>query len=165
MPKPKRIGTLEVNQDLAFQRREWVVQRIGWALMFLFVAAAAAGVFGAGAAGNAVAGEPGSELWVDYERFGRRGAPLLMRVHAVASSGELRLQLDRGYLEGVRVQSVTPEPASTESAGADLVYIFRATPGQEMAVTFDLHAEQLGSRTVRVQAGGRRIEFRQFIYP
>jgi len=165
MPERERVGSLEVHQDLAFQRREWRAQRVGWALMFVFVAAAGAGLFGAGAAGNAVAGQSGSELWVDYERFGRRGGPLLMRVHAVPASSALRLHLDRAYLEGVRVQSVTPEPASTESAGADLVYIFRVTPGQEMAVTFDLQAEQVGSRRARLQAGGRQIEFRQFIYP
>src|SRR5688572_20481984 len=92
MPEPERVGTLEVHQDMEFQQREWRVQKLGWILMFLFIAAAVAGAFGAGPVSNATAGEQGSAVWVDYERFGRRGGPLTLRIHARPAGSELRVQ-------------------------------------------------------------------------
>jgi hypothetical protein len=29
MVEPKRVGDLEVNQDPAYQRRDWAAQRVG----------------------------------------------------------------------------------------------------------------------------------------
>jgi hypothetical protein len=43
----KRIGDVEINQDLDFQRRCWTVQRIGWIVMAVLVLSALLGVFGA----------------------------------------------------------------------------------------------------------------------
>lgn len=166
MPELERVGSLEVHQDLDFQRREWLVQKIGWGFMFLFLAAAMTGFFGAGPASTSTAGDQGSALWVDYERFGRRGASITMRVHARPAAGEFKLLVDRGYMEAVRVQQITPEPASHEVSGAWLIYTFQAAePGAETAVTFELQGEQVGRLRARVQAEGQNIEFAQFIYP
>jgi len=38
-----------VGQDMAFQRQEWKVQRLGWVLLSIFLFLAALGVFGSGA--------------------------------------------------------------------------------------------------------------------
>ena len=65
-----RIGDLEVDEDLPFQRRAWVAQRIGWVLMALFVLAAAVGLLGAGPLSHARIDVPGL-MTLEYERFAR----------------------------------------------------------------------------------------------
>lgn len=166
MPELERVGTLEVHQDLDFQRREWRIQKLGWALMFLFLVAAVLGIFGTGPVSNATVGERDSAAWADYQRFGRRGAPLTLRVHVRPAATQFRVVLDRAYVETVRVQAVTPQPQSTQAAADHLIYIFEAAePGQATAVTFDLQADQIGLTSGRVQAEGRELGFVQFIYP
>jgi hypothetical protein len=43
-----RAGDLEVEQDLDFQQRTWALERAGWIVMLLIIAAALAGFFGGG---------------------------------------------------------------------------------------------------------------------
>ena len=60
----KRVGDLELNQDLAFQYREWAVQRGSRWVLAVFVIAAALGAFGGGPLTHARAGAPGSPVWI-----------------------------------------------------------------------------------------------------
>jgi hypothetical protein len=36
----KTIGDLEINEDIKFEKRQWMVERIGWIAMFSLVIAA-----------------------------------------------------------------------------------------------------------------------------
>ena len=167
MPELERVGSLEVHQDMDFQRREWRVQQFGWAAMLLFLVAAVAGLFGAGPISSATAGEEGSTIWVDYERFGRRGAPARLRVHAVPASQEFKLLIDRGYLEALKIESISPEPHSAEASGSWVVYTFRVAESGAgpTAVTFELQPDHIGRLQGRISAEGQTREFTQFIYP
>lgn len=166
MPELERVGSLEVHQDMDFQRREWRVQQFGWAVMLLFLVAAVAGLFGAGPISSSTTGEVNSALWVDYERFGRRGAPSRLRVHASPAAEEFKLLIDRGYLEALKVENISPEPQSAEATGQWVVYTFRvAEPGAPTAVTFEVQPDQIGPLRGRISAEGHTREFAQFIYP
>jgi hypothetical protein len=66
---------LQIDDDPAFQKKEWRVQRIGIALLALLVAAAAAGLTGMGGPLNdAEAGRRGDPVFVEFERVVRQGA-------------------------------------------------------------------------------------------
>lgn len=71
----KRIGDLDIAQDLEHQRREWVIERIGWAIMALILLAALAGLLGSGPLSNARIDHPGSHLSAEYNRFERYQSP------------------------------------------------------------------------------------------
>jgi hypothetical protein len=166
----QRVGTLEVAQDLEFQRRSWTVQRIGWVVMALVIVAALLGLFGPGPLSSATAGEQGGALWAEYRRFGRYASPSTLRIHlgtGAARDGEARVWLSREYLEGVRIQHITPEPDSVEAGLDRITYAFRvAEPGQPVAVTFHLELQQIGPTTGRVGLpDGPSLTFSQFVYP
>lgn len=55
----RRVGELEIEEDLDFQRRMWRLQQIGWALLVLVVVAALLGLFGKGPLSRAVASRVG----------------------------------------------------------------------------------------------------------
>ena len=68
----RRVGDLEVSQDLDHEKKFWLVQRIGWALLFLLWLAGVAGLFGSGPLSGSTASAP--DLRLEYDRF-VRGAP------------------------------------------------------------------------------------------
>ena len=76
-----RVGDLELDQDLGFQRREWSLQRIGWWALTGFVVVASLGLFGGGPLSRGRVGDPGAAVWIEYERFVRVGARARLYVH------------------------------------------------------------------------------------
>jgi hypothetical protein len=166
----RKIGSLEINQDLEFERWSSLVQRIGWIAMALVILAGVLGLLGPGPLNDRVAGQKDSPLWVNYKRFGRLQAPLNMQVHAgpsIAKAGLLQLWLDRDYAQGLQLKQVFPEPVRTEVGASRFTFTFPVTgPSAEAIVTFTFEPEQFGSvhGTVGVE-GGPTVELDQFIYP
>ena len=127
MSSIKRVGDLDIEQDLDFQQRSWRVQRAGWIAMALVTLLALLGLFGSGPLGNATAGEEGAPLRLEYGRFVRLGAPSHLRVHigpGTTPNGEAHLWLSRAYLEEIEIQRITPEPDRVEAGPDRLTYIF-----------------------------------------
>ncbi|GBD16097.1 hypothetical protein HRbin26_00992 [bacterium HR26] len=166
----RRVGELEIEEDLDFQRRMWRVQQIGWALLVLVVVAALLGLFGKGPLSRAVAGGTGVSFTVEYERFGRYKAPMRMTVHigpGVAQQGQIRLWLAREYLDAVQIQQIVPEPVDVLSQEDGTTYVIQvADSSAPTTVTFDVLAERFGLQVVQIRLGeGQPVRFRQLIYP
>lgn len=169
MPSNRR-GSLEIAEDFPFQRRSWLVQRVAWGFMALAILAALSGLFGSGPLSNAQSATPDGLLRIEYERFGRHNAPLTLRLHfarKVARDGEVRLWIDRAYLEDMKPERILPEPKNVEVGGERLLYVFplgsAEGPG---AITFDLKPGSAGVIHGRAGVdGGGELRFRQIIYP
>ena len=163
-----RVGDLELSQDLAFQRRDWAVQRVSWALMALVLIASLAGVFGRGgpfASGSVHTGD--AALHVEYERFPHVETPTTLTVRfgeAAVKAGEARLWLDRRYLERMTVRQVRPQPARVELGTERLTYVFAARGAS--AVSFELMPRRFGPLHAAAGVeGGPDVRFRQLVYP
>ena len=169
MAEGKRVGDLEVNQDLKHQRLEWKVERAGWIVMALFILAALAGLLGRGPLSDSVAGERGSRLWAEYQRFARYQAPAIIRVHLTpgdSPEGKVRLRLNRDFIERIELRLVDPEPEIVAADAGGMVYTFLLAAGQPTTVTYHLEANAFGSLPVSLAVeGGDALSFRQFIYP
>jgi len=166
----QRIGDLELPQDLDFQRRSWIAQRIGWAIMALVLLAGLAGLLGNGPLSIATAGGPGSPLEVEYGRFARHSGPTQMeiRLQPTAMQGDTaRVWLDREYLRGIQVERVIPEPESVEVTADRAVYVFKVNQSDQPAsITFYITPDLIGTHTVRVGIdNGETLTFRQIVYP
>jgi hypothetical protein len=120
--------TIQLDDDLAFQRKEWLGQRIGIAVLSLFVIAALLGLTGSGGVlSHATAGERGGAVYVEYERFVRRGADATMtlRFHS-DPPGFIQFWIAAPYLAHVQIESVSPVPQSVTVEESRLVYTIRA---------------------------------------
>ena len=165
-----RDQDLEIEQDLRFLRRSRQVQRAGWLGMGAVLVLALAGILGSGPLSRQEAALPGL-LRLDYQRFARYDAPHRLTVHlepAATSAADVRVWFDRRYLEGSRVETVTPPPSRVEGAGDRLVYVFAlARPREPARIVFDLQARQIGAVSGRVGLDGVEAfaPFGQFIYP
>jgi hypothetical protein len=150
-----RGGEMELKQDLAFQRREWTVQRIGWWALTAFVGAAVLGVFGGGPLSRARVGGPGAPLWIEYERFARVGTTTRLYVH-LGAGGEPddEVRVSRAYFEQIRVEGLIPEPARVIVEPHDVRLFFDHPPGAgERAIVFDVQPLRAGRHSIRIGTG------------
>ena len=167
-PKGDHSG-LELDQDLAYQRRAWRAQRIAWLIMLLIVLAALIGLFGHGPLSRTTVG-PNGGLQLEYERFARLLTPTTLRFRT--SSGaiqgdELRLWISNDYLQGIQIEHVSPMPQTVEAGPDGLVFVFRLTePGRPMTATFQARPERIGRISGHAALTDRQpIRFNQFVYP
>jgi hypothetical protein len=170
MAKAQRAKEIEVGEDLEFQQRSWVVQRIGWVVIALVIIAALLGLFGAGPLSQATVGNEGDALRLAYDRFERTKSPATLHVYlapGIAGEGQVRLWISRDYLKGVLVQQVTPPPAQVEIGPDRLIYTFRvADAAQPALVTFDLEMVQSGRLFGQMGlAEEAPLRFWQWVYP
>lgn len=169
----KRVGDLEINENLKFQRRDWAVQRIGWAVMAVFVIAALLGLFGGTGSlrGEAKGGSGDAAVSVSYERYLRFMKPTTLEIQVgeeAGKNGKISVWVDRRYLDGLQIQQITPQPSSAKSGAERLTYVFEVDdPDKATTVSFDLLPQQkFGVLKGRVGVGdGEPVSFGQFIYP
>lgn len=171
MGKLKKVGSIEIDEDMDFQRASWKVQRAGWVLMLLFIITGLLGLFGNGPISSARAGDEGSTLLVEYDRFLRVHAPTaaMFRIgnDAALPDSTVRLWVDRSWVSAFELRAITPEPDRAETAGTRLVYVFRVVPpASQLRITMDLEARKTGRINGAVGlTNGPAISISQFAYP
>jgi hypothetical protein len=170
LARTKKVDDLQINEDMEFQRRSWIVQRIGWAIFALVILLAGLGLFGDGVLSDAQAGQKEGAVWLEYPRFERLQNEFRFKVHAnegTATDGEIMIQLDRNYLENIEVNSISPAP-DREIKDADwITYVFKINGGSwPFTAYFYLTPRKAGplSGTFQLQ-NGNAVSFSQFIYP
>lgn len=169
----KHVGSLQIEQDLKFQQRDWRLQRAGWALMALILLLAAGGLFGRGPLAHASAGDAASGLTIRYERIERRHADSSVRIEVAAPAAPanepLRLIVDSTWLENAGVQQILPAPSTTQIAGSRVVYLFErsdAGDGAPTRITLQLQPEAFGRIHGRIGLqDGPQLELTQFVLP
>ena len=166
-----RPADLQIDEDLGYQRREWLVQRWAWAAMALLIVAAMLGLFGHGVLSSRQAGSPDGGLLLEYQRFLQYHDPATLRLRATAGGddgrNELRIWVDRDYLDQIEIQQVTPQPIRVE-AGADRhVFVFRVMQdGGPTGVVIHFEPDAVGSLQARIGIGDLEpARFSQFCFP
>ncbi len=155
----------DVDSDLAFHHREWRIQRIGWALVALFLALALGGLFGNGPLSHAGAGNAAGSI--EYERFVRSGlsTEIVVTPAERVAGGIHRVAISESYLEAFRIENITPEPTAVRMTGESLVYEFESA-ASGASISFHIHPQRLGSHTAEVRIdAGTPLAIRQLTYP
>jgi hypothetical protein len=169
-PVMKRVGDLQIDQDLAFERRAWRAQYICQGLLVLLVAAALAGLFGSGPLEHATAADASGGLRVEYPRFARRLADWEVVLHIapeLARGGQFEIWFDRSLGEQFKTDAVLPEPVEMSADGERIVARFRAAEDPAPSrIVWVVQARHPGQGQTRLGVvGGPEVELRYFIYP
>jgi hypothetical protein len=159
----KKSRTLELDEDLEFQTKEWRFQRVGVAILFLFVLAAFLGFTGMGGPmSHGEAGERGGPLHVEYQRYVRRNAPASIKLHLRGEPGDVRFWVSAPYFEHVRVDSIVPTPQLVSIETNRHVYTIR-TVSPDTTVTLELEHQTIGHRDAEVGiVEGPSVRFTQW---
>ncbi|HOB74326.1 MAG TPA: hypothetical protein PKG54_07350 [Phycisphaerae bacterium] len=165
----ERIGDLDIDQDLSFQQRMWMIQRVGWVLMVLVLIAILLGLAGAGPLGRASTSAADGAITVKYDRFWRYSRPTKLQVRFDArpdSEGFARIWVDRQYLTQLILQGVVPEPSRVELSEDRLTYALPVAAAGTTTVEFQIQPDAWGRLNGRMGIpAGAEVAFRQFIYP
>lgn len=166
---PDQMSLRDVD-EIGFQRKEWAVQRVAWAVMALVVVAALAGLFGAGPVSHTRAEAADGSLEVGYDRFvrleGNSSVQLSISSSAV-QDGRTTLYLSRGLVDRWRIEQITPTP-STESSSRDWVIleydVLGSTPPH---IQLHYRGDEPGRHTGSIRAGedGEPVRISQWIHP
>lgn len=164
----RQATELEVDEDLVFQRRDWLAQRIGWVFIGVMVLAALAGLTGSGPLSRTTRSD-GRHLTVEYERFVRHGSrtAVTFRVAPEAvTHGRVRIAIDRRFLAANDLQRLVPEPSVTRGHDDAVEFIYDVAPGTALQARWIVEPDELGSLSSSVRLnGGPALEITQFTYP
>jgi len=161
---------IQIPQDMRFQQREWLVQRIAWIVMALIILAALGGLFGYGPASWASDVDSTGKLRIEYERFGRVDAAVELKVWvdpSLFSDDRVEVWIDRGFIDAQQIDSITPEPSRAEPGAERCVFSFPAPRGGDRAyIVFHLAPQISGRYSGRLGTpGGPDLPIAQFVYP
>jgi len=157
-----KARSLEIDEDLQFQKKEWIFQRIGMVGLALFVLAALLGFTGMGGPfSRGEAGERGGPLHIEYERFVRRGGFSTLTLHLHAAPGDVRFWVSAPYFEHVRIESVAPTPELVSVETDRHVYLIRSG-SPDVTVTLKVEHEAAGTLDGEVGlVAGPSVRFHQ----
>jgi hypothetical protein len=163
--------SLEIEEDPAFERRSWRIQRAGWTVMLLFLCAGMLGLLGgAGPLVDTRAGGRDAGAVIEYSRFLRTRAPVdfhFLLDPDISNEPEVRIAIDRAYLERFEIQQIVPEPVGVEVSDSTTYYVFALAESElDIRVTFHLHPERPAFLRGAVRVADRQeIEFWQLVLP
>ena len=161
----RRVGDLELGQDLDFQRRSWRIERVGWGVMLLMVVAALLGLFGGDAVLNQAAlGTIDSGLHVQYHHVDRVLDPTHLRVEL---DGSGRLWLANSFLERVLIDEIIPEPEQMIAGEERTTFVFALAEADAAGTVLIYYKPQrIGPLSGQIGVeGGDSYDLHQFIFP
>lgn len=154
--------SLQVKEDMVFQRRQWLFERLSWVLMLLIVIGAIAGLFGEGLWSETH--KQNTTIAVSYDTFARKDAPTSV---TVSLKGGSKLVLDQTFLRSYKVESIHPEPAETTYGEGKIHYSFSSTQNaQNQEIVFRLQPNDIG--VIKKLLGTEKeggVTLHQIVYP
>lgn len=156
-----------IKEDMIFQRRDWIFERCGWALLALIIILALAGIFSVGPLADTRVIDSRKLVEVEYQRFHRNGALADMMLHLRSSESDaVRLHLNSEFMEAFMIEDIWPQPLTSVGDPGGVGFVFAAPAGQRFPVYIALRPSKVG----RVSAAARvndeePVSFSLFVYP
>lgn len=151
------------DPNRAVQRRTWVIERISWVLLAVFLVWGLAG--GTGSGPLATRHLANDVVSLSYDRFARRGAATeMVLAWKAGSNAELVVSLDSAFVDVMRIdlsgRGITP----MRSANRVLMRI--PTAGRDGSLMFDVQPLRDGRQKSSVQIDGVEIGvISMFVFP
>jgi hypothetical protein len=151
---------LQLKEEQDLHEKGWVIQRVGWVIMFAIVLAGALGLFGEGLISKQKSSN--EAVSVEFERFFRYEAEMDIRIQS--SEHIASVTLPQQYIKNFRTLRFEPEPENTTTINDGVVYNF--LPGNNRILTIYLDPKSYGtiSGTLKVN-GTSNFNLNHFIYP
>jgi hypothetical protein len=156
---------IPVREDMRFQRRSWIVERVGWSLLILLALIGLSGAFGIGPLSWQTASS--GPLSVEYERFQRITRLARFTFNISGQTGpELRLHLSDTFQKNFEVSNIQPRPARS-TAGRDGLDLTFATDGASAArIVIWAHSRRYGMSDITARLGSEApLSFWVLVYP
>ncbi|ACO77339.1 hypothetical protein AvCA_11080 [Azotobacter vinelandii CA] len=155
-----------IADRIAYQRKTWRFERIGFGVLLVLVLLALTGLFSDGPLSRHSSSGPGQRLSVEYERFLRNGASSRIVLTARTRPSALAtLRIDRALLRTHTIESLQPQPLFARSHEGGLELVGQADERGRLTLYLTIRPESPGLVTNSAWFEGERVIFSQFIYP
>lgn len=155
------------EEDMRFQRRDWMFERVGWGILYLIALLALAGLFSVGPLSVTVAGSPSANLKVEYQRFHRNGslADMVLRINSTDDS-TVHLHLNTEFMEAFMIEGMWPQPILSAGDADGVEFIYESSRSRHFSIYVSLRPSRLGSVTAQARLRGQEaVSFHLFVYP
>ena len=126
---PKINEEVAVGEDIAFQRRWWIFERIVWIFFAIILVMTLLGCFGRGYLAKAKLHSTDDGIVAKFDRVQRTGTPSDMTVvlgNNAVRNGEARLFVSESLINKLGAQRISPAPEKTFIGDKGLTYVFPA---------------------------------------
>jgi len=152
-----------VKEHMRFQRRMWVVERVGWGVLGLIAVLGLTGLFGSGWLSRGTAA--GNGLSIEYERFERATRLSAFAFHFAPGATERTLHLNRGFQKNYQISRIEPEPTRSQAEPDGFSLTF-ALPPEGGSVVLWAHARGYGIQRITARSDrAPPLSFSTMIYP
>ena len=153
--------------DLKFQSRTWMAERIAWGILAIVVAAALLGVFSNGILSSAHVADREGAVVIDYQHFAHKTAMSHFTVHVARAPGEtVSVRLSRDFARFYDVESLYPQPLRSRGGAAGLELDFAPAAAGDLVIDLAARPKTFGLAAIAVDVGdASRLVFRQLVYP
>jgi hypothetical protein len=152
---------LQLHENLDQHKQGWMIQKIGWTILYLGLILALAGVFGAGPVSYKTKSQNG--ISVKYERFLRYESESEITFNVQDAKDSITLEIPQQYMAYIDLQSITPLPHSNRTVDDVTTYYFHALH------TANIHciimAKKTGSITATLTVNKTPFTIAHQIYP
>src|SRR5688572_24026211 len=160
--KIERVKTsLQLQEDIDLHITGWILQRVGWVLMLIFLISAALGAFGDGLLSDETIST--SSVTVIYQRFYRNETTTELEIRTSAASRQLVVQLPADFSRIFEIERINPEPAEQKINNGFIEHIFDVTGAGE--VTYHIKSLKWGRRDSRIRINDEDFNLKFLIYP
>ena len=151
---------LLIDEEIHLQKKGWIVQRVGWVLLFLFILLAVLGLFGEGPLSKRtiITGT----IKTEYERFGRHEHETPIKFNS-QNENISKVSIPQHYLNEFKLSKVVPEPDSQTSSEGYIEYTFKGDHNNN--VTFYFDPLKFGNVSGTIKVNSYNISLAQTIYP
>jgi hypothetical protein len=153
--------SLPIEEDIPLHKKGWLVQRIGWLLMFLFVIFAAAGLFGDGVLSQQQISS--QQTSVEFEKFYRFEARMGLKLNFQSVNEQSVISFPAHYLKDMKIEAIVPEPKENNFSSGFVHYTFNGS--DRMNVTFYLIPQTFGFIKGTMFINNKNFKLSHFIYP
>jgi hypothetical protein len=156
-----------IREDMQFQQRSWLLERIGWIVLTLVALAALGGIFFHGPTSYTRARNADNSLAVQYERFAHKTARTYFTIRASAPiASELMIRLSPAFADVHDIESIQPPALRGSSGTYGLDLVFPRSASGDVAVHIAARPRRFGIMSLHVEADGRgSLNLTQLIYP
>ncbi|MBE7172508.1 MAG: hypothetical protein INR73_18125 [Williamsia sp.] len=162
---PEKVEQIEpclsIQEDIEYQEKGWLAQRIANGVIFGLIILIAAGLFGNGPLANKSVEKNGTVL--TYKRFIHHNGRTQLDVFAPATGKTTVISFPLSYLDNFEVENVVPDPIKNHIDGQEIVYTFDASPAGR--ISFSVTPSQWGRFNTGLKVNGHSLPLSCFIYP
>lgn len=157
-----------VEENMRWQRREWRIQQLGYALLLAIVVGGACGLFSKGFLSDRTRVSPQGSLEVKYERFARQQSDMAMTIRLHALRDRLySITLSGDGVDNFQLQSIQPQPLRAESSEHSLTLWYKTQNiNRGASIWLGGQPQSPGKYAFTVSdSSGAQVDFTQWVYP